>query len=154
MFRRELYKALVLEIPDLQLVLGSVLLFFIFVVLLWWFLVQDFLLFINLLVSIDTKCLSHHLLDRLGEVHGVLQTETRPEGGSVEHHGGHFLRRLVLGVVLHSSQQLLDQRVAVLNIMVAISFAVLSSGLSSTLLNNSLIRGCQGLISRVFFWLR
>ena len=88
MFWRELYKALVLEIPDLQLVLGSVFLnniffilflFLIFVVLLWWFLIQDFLLFINLLVSIDTKCLSHHLLDRLGEVHGVLQTETRPE---------------------------------------------------------------------------
>ena len=88
MFWRELYKALVLEIPDLQLVLGSIflnniffilLLFLIFVVLLWWFLVQDFLLFIDLLVSIDTKCLSHHLLDRLGEVHGVLQTETRPE---------------------------------------------------------------------------
>ena len=97
MFCRELYKALVLEIPVLQLVLGSVflnniffilLLFFIFVVLLWWFLVQDFLLFINLLVSIDTKCLSHHLLDRLGEVHGVLQTETRPEkteSSNVEH---------------------------------------------------------------------
>ena len=80
MFWRELYKALVLEIPDLQLVLGSVFLNNIFFILpLWWFLVQDFLLFINQLVSIDTKCLSHHLLDRLGEVHGVLQTETRPE---------------------------------------------------------------------------
>merc|ERR1712018_496870 len=47
-----------------------------------------------------------------------------------------------------------DLKVAVLYIINAMSLATTSSGLSSTRLRSSLIKGCLGLISNAFFWLR
>ena len=94
----------------------------------------------HLLVEVDVYAEAQHRLDLVGELHRVLHHVARADDGRVEEHRGEVLGRLVIGVIDDARAQLLDERVARVDLQRALLVLVVAVDKASTVVLQSLTR--------------